>query len=221
MFDNDFLYNIGDIELVDDLDDDDDNTDYDDDVDSDDDNADSDDEGNGESDNEGLFTAPNFDDNNNYKSIELDDSLDTEIILWLFKFQQRYRVSDMALEALIKFLSNTLKLIDDMRFQEFPVSIFLAKKKLGIFQPKLRMVACTNCHKLYDSKIVTNYKVNNKLAVIHCSYEEFPNNPIPANKKLCNNELTIIKKNKNKTVVIPRMLYPKPSIKQQLSNMYQ
>ena len=228
MFDDDFLYNIRDVELVDDLDDDDDNTDSDDDVDSDDedvdsddDDADSDDEGNGESDNEGLFTAPNFDDDNNYESIELDDSLDTEIILWLFKFQQRYRVSDMALEALIKFLSNTLKLIDDMRFQEFPVSIFLAKKKLGIFQPKLRMVACTNCHKLYDSKIVTNYKVNNKLAVMHCSYEEFPNNPIPANKKLCNNELTIIKKNKNKTVAIPRMLYPKPSIKQQLSNMYQ
>src|SRR5919108_3861567 len=127
----------------------------------------------------------------------------------------------MALKALIKFLSNTLKLIDDMRFQEFSVSIFLAKKKLGIFQPKLRMVACTNCHKLYDSKIVTNYKVNNKLAVMHCSYEEFPNNPIPANKKLYNNELTIIKKNKNKTIAIPRMLYLKPNIKQQLSNMYQ
>src|SRR5919108_4219178 len=173
MFDDDFLYNIRDVELVDDLDDDDDNTDSNDDVDSDnedvdsdDDDADSDDEGNGESDNEGLFTAPNFDDDNNYESIELDDSLDTEIILWLFKFQQRYRVSDMALEALIKFLSNTLKLIDDMRFQEFPVSIFLAKKKMGIFQPKLRMVACTNCHKLYDSKIVTNYKVNNKLAIM-------------------------------------------------------
>ena len=230
IFDNNDLYNIRDVELVDDLDNDDDNAnsnDYDvdsddEDVNSEDDDADSDDKGNEESDNEGLFTAPNFeDDGNNYESIELDNSLDTEIILWLFKFQQRYRVSDMVLEALIKFLSNTLNLIDDIRFRNFPVSLFLVKKKLRLFQPKLRISVCTKCHKLYNSKAITNYKENDKLAIMHCNYEEFPNNTITPNKKLCNNELTILKKNKNKMVAIPRMLYPKPSIKQQLSIMYQ
>ena len=80
------------------------------------------------------------------------------------------------------------------------------------------MTVCTSCHKLYNSKIVCNFKKNNKLAVMRCCYEEFPNN---SKKNKCNNELSTLKKNKNNVVAIPRMLYPKPSIKQQLSIMYQ
>jgi hypothetical protein len=112
-------------------------------------------------------------------------------------------------------------MIDDSKFCEFPASLFLAKKMLGIFQPKLRMAVCTNCHKLYDSKIICNYKENNKLAIMNCRYEEYPNNPVPSRKNLCNNELSSLKRNMKNMVVIPRMLYPKPSIKQQLSLLYQ
>ncbi|CAG8710713.1 13298_t:CDS:2, partial [Dentiscutata erythropus] len=125
------------------------------------------------------------------------------------------------LEALIKFLNNMLMMIDDSKFCEFPAFLFIAKKKLGIFQPKLRMAVCTNCHKLYDSKIVCNHKENNKLAIMHCNYEEYPNNPVLSRKNLCDNELSSLKRNMKNMIVIPRMLYPKPSIKQQLSIMYQ
>src|SRR5687767_11957354 len=59
---------------------------------------------------------------------ELEDKLDVEILLWLFKFQQRYRIPDTALEALIKFLNYTLMMIDDSKFCEFPASLFLAKE---------------------------------------------------------------------------------------------
>src|SRR6185436_1174 len=90
-----------------------------------------------------------------------------------------------------------------------------------IFQPKLRMAVCTNCHKLYDSKIVCNNMENIKLAIMHCRYEEYPNNPTPSQKNLCNNELSSLKKNMKNMVAIPKMLYPKPSIKQQLSILYQ
>src|SRR6185295_15458069 len=127
--------------------------------------------------------------------VELEDKLDIEILLWLFKFQQRYRIPDMALEALIKFLNHTLMMIDDSKFCEFPASLFITKKKLEIFQPKLRMAVCTNCHKLYDSKIICNHKENNKLAIMHCHYEEYPNNLIPTHKNLCNNELSSLKRN--------------------------
>src|ERR1043165_7582197 len=122
------------------------------------------------------------------------------------------------MEALIKFLNHTFMIIDDSKFCEFPASLYLAKKKLGIFQPKLRMAVCTSCHKLYDSKIVCNFKKDNKLAIMCCCYEEFSNS---SKKNRCNNELTILKKNKNGVVAIPKMLYPKPSIKQQLHIMYQ
>ncbi|CAG8799419.1 27456_t:CDS:1, partial [Dentiscutata erythropus] len=78
-------------------------------------------------------------DNEGYEGTELKDKLDVEILLWLFKFQQRYQIPDIALEALIKFLNNMLMMIDDSKFCEFPTSLFIVKKKLGIFQPKLRM----------------------------------------------------------------------------------
>ena len=167
--------------------------------------------------NENLFTAPEIEDEK-YKYIEIEDKLEMEVLLWLFKFQQKYRVPDVALEALIKFLNSTFKLINNSKLKEFPASLFLAKRKLGIFQPKLKMAVCTSCHKLYDSKIICNFKKDNKLAVMNCCYEEFPNS---SKKNKCNNELSTLKKNKNSIVAVPHMLYPKPSIKQQLSIMYQ
>jgi hypothetical protein len=56
---------------------------------------------------------------------------------------------------------------------------------------------------------------------MNCCYEEYSNNPVSSRKKLCNNELSSLKKNMKNMVAIPRMLYPKPSIKQQLSLLYQ
>src|SRR6185436_15622458 len=53
-----------------------------------------------------LFITPELEEENeNYEGIELEDKIDIEILIWLFKFQQRYRLSDNALEALIKFLN--------------------------------------------------------------------------------------------------------------------
>ena len=225
--DND-LYDIGGEELIDDLkevsnDDIDEHEDieYSDNTDDDYEDVDSltdndDDDENIDISNEDLFTAPEIEDEE-YRYIEVENNLETEILLWLFKFQQKYRVSDVALEALIKFLNSTFILMNT-ELKEFPASLYLAKKKLGIFQPKLRMAVCTSCHKLYDSKIVCNFKKDNKLAIMCCYYEKFPNS---SKKNRYNNELTILKKNKNGVVAIPKMLYPKPSIKQQLYIMYQ
>jgi hypothetical protein len=230
MYDDELLFDLGDEEnneLIDDLeehrddngeliDDQEEEEDDDDDVEY----MDADNEAPEDDDN--LFAAPELEgENEDYDyGTELEDKLDVEILLWLFKFQQRYRIPDTALEALIKFLNYTLMMIDDSKFCEFPTSLFLAKKKLGIFQPKLRMAVCTNCHKLYDSKIVCNNKEDNKLAIMHCRYEEYPNNPVLSRKNLCNNELSSLKRNMKNMVAIPRMLYPKPTIKQQLSILY-
>src|SRR6185436_4337080 len=171
--------------------------------------------------NENLFIAPELEnEEEDYKGVELEDKVDIEILIWIFKFQQRYQISDNALKVLIKFLNIMLNSIDESKFWGFPTSLYLVKKMLGIFQPKLRMAVCTNCHKLCDSNIVCNYKENDKLAIMRCNYEEFPNNPIPSRKNLCNNGLSSLKRNKKGREAIPKMLYPKPSIKQQLSILY-
>jgi hypothetical protein len=148
----------------------------------------------------------------------LNDCIDTEIIIWLFKFQQRFRCSDMALESLIKSWRVILLHLDKLQFKDFPTSLYVAKKMLNIFQPKMQLVVCTECHKLHNVKNVIAYKEEGKVTVMNCLHKEFPNNP---HSHQCNNTLSVLKKNKDATIAIPRMLYPKPSIRQQLNMLYQ
>jgi hypothetical protein len=92
---------------------------------------------------------------------------------------------------------------------------------LNLFEPQMKLAACTNCHKLYNSKEINTYKEEGKIAVMNCLNEEFPDNPIPSRRKRCNNKLSVLKKNKGEIIAVPRMIYPKPSIHQQLSMLYQ
>jgi hypothetical protein len=48
---------------------------------------------------------------------------------------------------------------------------------------------------------------------MNCPYKEYPNNPISSRNHQCNNPLSILKKNKDATIAVPRMLYPKPNIR--------
>jgi hypothetical protein len=63
----------------------------------------------------------------------LNDSIETEIIIWVFKFQQKFWLSDMALEALIKFLFIVLIQSNKLQFKNFSNSLYMAKKMLNIF----------------------------------------------------------------------------------------
>ena len=127
----------------------------------------------------------------------------------------------MALESLIKFFHVVLIRLNKSQFNEFPTSLFKAKKWLNFLEPKMQLAICTNCHKLYNAANIINYKKEGKVAIMNCSHEEYPNNPIPSRRNKCNNPLSVVKRNKDKTIAIPRMLYPKPSIRQQLSTLYQ
>jgi hypothetical protein len=168
-----------------------------------------------------IFASPEFDSDEVFVMESLNDSLETEIILWAFKFQQRFRLTDMALEALIKFLHIVLTRLNKLQFKNFPNSLYIAKKYLNIFQPKMQLAVCNNCHKMHNIKDIITYKKEGKVAIKNCLHEEFPNNPIPSRRNQCNNPLSILKKNKGETIAVPHMLYPKPSIRQQLSMLYQ
>src|SRR6266542_946489 len=168
-----------------------------------------------------FFTSPEIDSNEVFVMESLNDSMETEIILWAFKFQQRFRLSDIALEALIKFLHIVLTRLNRLQFKTFPKSLYLAKKMLNIFQPKMQLAVCSNCHKLHDAKNIIEYKEEEKAAIANCLHEEFPNNPISNHRNKCNNPLSTLKKKKGKIIAISHMLYPKPSIRKQLSMLYQ
>ncbi|PKY56565.1 hypothetical protein RhiirA4_476956 [Rhizophagus irregularis] len=80
---------------------------------------------------------------------------------------------------------------------------------LNIFQPKMQLAACNKCHKLHNVKNIVEYKKEGKAAIANCLHEEFPNNPVSSRRKM-------------EQLLYPVcMLYPKPSIRQQLSILYQ
>jgi hypothetical protein len=170
---------------------------------------------------EDFFTPSEIDSEEVFITESLNDSIETEVILWVFKFQQRFQLPDMALEALIKFLRIILIWLNKLRFENFPTSLYMAKKLLNIIQPKMQLAVCTSCHKLYDAKEIIAYKEEEKVATINCLYNEYPNNSVLSCSHQCNNSLFIFKKNKVTTIAVPRMLYPRPSVRQQLSMLYQ
>ncbi|CAB5389010.1 unnamed protein product [Rhizophagus irregularis] len=92
---------------------------------------------------------------------------------------------------------------------------------LNIFQPKIQLAVCNNCHKLYNVRNIVKYKEEGKAAIANCLHEEFPNNPVPSHRNKCNNPLSILKKRKGEIIAVSRMIYPKQSIHQQLSMLYQ
>ncbi|GET53855.1 uncharacterized protein LOC114543330 [Rhizophagus irregularis DAOM 181602=DAOM 197198] len=174
-----------------------------------------------EEDIEEFFSSPEIGNDEVFVMESLNDSIETEIILWVFKFQQRFRLPDIALEVLIKFLYIVLTRLDKSQFKNFPASLYLAKKMLNIFQPKMQLAVCNNCHKLYNVRNIVEYKEEGKAAIANCLHEEFPDNPVPSRRNKCNNPLSILKKRKGEIIAVPRMIYPKPSIRQQLSMLYQ
>ena len=168
-----------------------------------------------------FFATPEIDCDEEFVMESLNDSIETEIIIWIFKFQQRFRLPDMALEALIKFLRIIITRLNKSQFENFPKSLYMAKKMLNIIQPKMQLAVCTNCHKLHNVNEIIAYKEEGKVAIMNCLYEEFADNPIINRRNKCNNPLSTLKKNKNEVIAVPRMLYPRPSIRQQLSMLYQ
>ena len=131
----------------------------------------------------------------------LNDSMEIEILLWTFKFQQRFRLPDTALEALIKFLHILLTWLNKAQSKNFPESLYIAKKMLNIFQPKMHLAVCSECHKLHNIKNIVEYKEEGKVAIANCLHEEFPNNPVPSRRNKCNSPLSILKKRKVKQLL--------------------
>ncbi|PKY36382.1 hypothetical protein RhiirB3_458865, partial [Rhizophagus irregularis] len=80
------------------------------------------------------FTAPDFNDlesDHEYFNTNINFN-DSWILLWIFKYQARFRIPDVAIESFIKFFRMVLLDTDRTRFENLPTSFYIAKKLLGI-----------------------------------------------------------------------------------------
>ena len=98
------------------------------------------------------------------------------ILLWIFKYQERFRLPDVAINTLIGFFSLVLKDINLNRFKEFPLTTFIARKLLEIKKKTKTFATCTECNKLYNIKdIIPSNQKDDEFLGSKCTYIKFSN----------------------------------------------
>ena len=157
------------------------------------------------------FASPDFDTNELKLPPNLNNDTYIWVILWVLQYQQRYKLSNIAIDSLFKFLRFTLSTIDASKFSSFPSSLYMAKKKLGIPTEVIQYAACNKCHKLYDINEL------DKTEVQTCSFINFPNHTMERFRQKCNNPLTKKINSNNEQILRPIMTYPLVNIRQQLT----
>ncbi|CAG8742053.1 981_t:CDS:1, partial [Ambispora leptoticha] len=128
-----------------------------------------------------LFTAPdsfNIDyDSDQEIPTSMNDNL--WILLWIFKFQERFTHSDVAIGSLIGFFNIFLKNIKPNKYNEFPSTIHMARKLLEIKKKSKTYAVCPTCDKLYNlADIMPNDSTNVKFDGFKCTYIEFSKHPM-------------------------------------------
>ena len=136
------------------------------------------------------------------------------------KYQQRYNISDIGVETLIKFLRHILSHFKIDGADRLPKSINTIKSSLGILTKYNKYAICPKCHKLYDPLVVKEVNVNDQECK-KCTHVEYPKHRVSAQRSACNEPLAELIKTNNGTLIRPLKLYPVGSIKQQLYMIYQ
>ena len=169
------------------------------------------------------FTAPNLEDLFDFETeIGNNDNSWTWILLWIFKYQSRFRLPDTAIDSLIKFVRMILIGINRRIFEDFPTSAYMARKLLGIGKQEKIYAVCPNCNALHNvAEILSQNQDKQAPTGFKCTHVEFPNHPQRRQREACGTELT------NKIPVVngfirrPKMLFPIPSLKNQIITIYQ
>ncbi|CAB5386734.1 unnamed protein product [Rhizophagus irregularis] len=210
--------NYGDSDDVDDSDDNDDGDDGDDNDDGDDsDNGDNGDDNGEETNIFEDYSPPNYDFPNNIN--ENLQNIEDWIIVFVLRYQTRFRLADTAIDTLIKFIKHILTNFNYDRFKDFPTSLYTARKKLGLKHQFVKFSVCPSCHKLHNIDDVKQHTIQQHKAIKKCGHVQFPNH---RSLRQCNAPLSEQKElDDGKVVNAPLLIYPMPSIKEQLLQMYQ
>ena len=158
------------------------------------------------------FASTDFEDGEpSFPNINIDNNY-TWIILWILRYQQRYKLPNVAIDSLFKFLKFLLLTIDGNKFLSFPSSLYMAKKTLGISTNIIKYAACNKCHKLYDIN-----ELSNTTEIPTCSFVDYPNHIQERFRQKCNNPLVkkidSSKDSSNNPIFRPIMTFPLVNIK--------
>jgi len=109
---------------------------------------------------------------------------------------------------------------DKSRFEEFPTSSYTARKLLGIGKQEKTYAVCPDCNTLYKvSDILLQDRINT--TGFKCTHVEFPNHPRHSQRQPCGAEITKQVPVVGGYIRKPKMIFPLPSLKNQLITMYQ
>ncbi len=130
------------------------------------------------------------------------------------KYQSRFCLPDIVINALINFFQQILQDIDYIRFKKFPSSLYVVKKLLKVGK-YMNYAVYPSCNTLYNmNKVITK-------DCFKCKHIEFPNHPIRKKRKPYEVKLTvqmlIIKDYKRH----PKLLFLLPSLKMQIISLFQ
>ncbi|GET62975.1 hypothetical protein GLOIN_2v1775288 [Rhizophagus irregularis DAOM 181602=DAOM 197198] len=142
------------------------------------------------------------------------------ILLWIMNFRTRFNIAETATETLIKFMKLALCEFSSDDFNDFPDSLYLTRKKLGLNDQFHSFVPCPKCHKLYKKEEVVDFKQEDNPAIMKCQHIEFSNSSV-RRSRLCNTALSEkISASTNRTIIRPNLMYPFAGINQQLATMF-
>ena len=96
------------------------------------------------------FTAPDNDSEFKYPDTNVNFA-DSWILIWIFKYQTRFRLSDVAIDSLIKFFQQVLMDADQRRFKNFPSSLYTASNLLQIGNQSKTYAVYPSCNTLYNT----------------------------------------------------------------------
>jgi len=132
------------------------------------------------------FDAPESgygDDDSDTPNINIDQGF-AWIVYWILKYQERYRLSDVATNSLIKFIRYLLISHDKNTYSTFPTSLYMARKLFGIGDQIIKYATCPTCCKLYSVNKLPTDKPS------HCSFQNFPNHPMANYRSPCGAVIT-------------------------------
>ena len=98
-----------------------------------------------------------------------ESSIDNQflsILLWIMDFRIAYNLPETGTEELIKFAKQLLNKFSGNN--NFPNSLYLAKKLFGLKDEFQSFVPCMKCHKLYQKQTVENFRKGGTLSVMKC-----------------------------------------------------
>ena len=130
------------------------------------------------------------------------------------KFRLNYNLLNTATEDLIKFIRLLLNECNVPNHESFPKSLYKAKNYLGLIDRFVTFAACRKCHKLYKNEDVEH---NNQIT--KCRHVEFPNSTTRRLKQ-CQTPLAKRITSNNESSIMPELIYPVASIRQQLHSMF-